>query len=427
MVILKPEQKDAIVNWWRTEDKDARGFLHPGRLRAAAAIYHISSSRLSEIIHDYRLMHPDGSPPHHINRRTGGQVGRQLQLTPEKRLAMLAVAQEYIDDKIYCTDRLLQAGMRGRGHVHALSCIQKWKKRMGGKKYNTYIKPALSLDQKAQRITFINSQKEPDGQHFQDPRNKVHLDETWYYLHRDAQHELRFPGQVAGPPRRTQSKRYIVKVMCLAVVGYPHHRPDGSWFDGKIGLWPLTQVTPAVRNSRNRLVGAPVTSTVNMTAKRYVSYFTQADGIVAKIRERLHHLRYSGIQLQQDGARPHIGGGAVTLINAALQDNNWNAWMVNQSPQSPDLNVLDLGLFHGMKKNADTIKGTGQDIKTCVERMHLAYQQYPSDRLQHVYGVLYEVYRLTLASNGDNSYKLPHSGVRRRLRVNGCAVNRNLV
>ena len=93
MVILKPEQKDAIVNWWRAEDKDARGFLRPGRLRTAAQIYHISSRRMTEIIHDYRVMHPDGAQPHHINRRTGGQVGRQLQLTPAKRAAMLEVAQ----------------------------------------------------------------------------------------------------------------------------------------------------------------------------------------------------------------------------------------------------------------------------------------------------------------------------------------------
>jgi len=297
----------------------------------------------------------------------------------------------------------------------------------GGKRYNTYIKPALTPVQKAHRIAFINTQKEPDGLHFQSPNNKVHLDETWYYLNRDAQHQLRFPGQLPGPPRRAQSKRYIPKVMCLAAVGYPHRRPDGTWFDGKIGLWPLIEITPAVRASRNRPAGAPVTSTVNMTAQKYVNFFTQADGIVAKLREKLHHFRYSGIQLQQDGARPHIGGGAVAQINQALQANNWNAWLVNQSAQSPDFNVLDLGLFHGMKKTADTIKGSGQDIKTCVERMQLAYQQYPCDSMQHVYGALYEVYRLTLACNGDNSFKLPHSGVLHRRRVNGVAVNRNLV
>lgn len=426
MVNLSTEKKDAIVNWWRAEPKTANGFLKRGRLKVLADIYHAAQRTLTGIIQEYKQLHPEGNvAPHHVSKQTGGRVGRQLQLTPIKRATMFGVAQEYLDDKIYCNDRRLRSGMQDRGHFHCLSTIQKWKKRMGGKKYSTYIKPCLSVAQKNARLVFCNSQKEDNQQHFQAPNNKVHVDESWYYLNRDASHELRFPGQQPGEPRRTQSKRYIPKVMVLAAVGYPHRRPDGTWFDGKIGIWACTKVVAAVNNSRNRPAGAPVTTPVNMNAAEYINMFTKAGGVRDKIREKLPHLRYSGIEVQQDGAKAHTGNNAVGQIDAALQQGNWNCRMLQQPPQSPDLNVLDLGLFNGMKRSADKIKGNGANIDTCVQRMTEAFHAYSSDSMSAVY-VLFEIYRLTLASNGDNGYNLPHSGVRVRGRANGNWVNRNV-
>ena len=72
-------------------------------------------------------------------------------------------------------------------------------------------------------------------------------------------------------------------------------------------------------------------------------------GILAHIREKLRHLKTSGIVIQQDEATPHTGHGTVDTINAYIHQHGWNCTLVNEPPQSPDLNLLDLSLFHGMK------------------------------------------------------------------------------
>ena len=88
--------------------------------------------------------------------------------------------------------------------------------------------------------------------------------------------------------------------------------------------------------------------------------------------------------------------------------------------------MLDLGLFHGMKSAADAIKGDGRNIDTCTQRMKQAFQDYEASTIETVWGVLFEVYRLILEDNGNNSFKLPHSGVRRRGRVNQNLVDRHV-
>ena len=382
---------------------------------------------LQNVIQRYKASRTGPSdPPHNMNYRLGRCGVNNSKLTQEKCQAMRSIAQEYLNDHIHCTDRLLREGMEEAGFKHPLSVIQHWKKQMGCETHTTHIKPTLMPQQKEARIAFIERQKEDDGLHFKSPHNTVHLDEVWYYLDRDSSKELRFPGQVAVSPRRTHSKSHITKVMALVALGYPHQRPDGTFFDGKIGIWFCVESVPAQRSSVNRSAGTPVTTPYVMTADRYVDFYTRVGGVRDRIRQQLHHLKEHDIQLQHYGARPHTGQGAVQRINDYLQQDNWRATLVTQPPQIPDLNVLDLGLFNGLKRKADRVKGAGKNIDTCIERMRQAYQDYDSNAIGSVYGVLYEVYRLIVFCNGDNTYKLPHAGVRTRRAVNGQWVNRNV-
>ena len=79
-----------------------------------------------------------------------------------------------------------------------------------------------------------------------------------------------------------------------------------------------------------------------------------------------------------------------------------------------------------MKSAADSVKGDGRNINTCIQRMMQAYAEYDSTRIEIVWGVLFEVYRLILEDNGNNQYKVPHSGVRRRGRLNAQYVDRHV-
>ena len=44
-----------------------------------------------------------------------------------------------------------------------------------------------------------------------------------------------------------QHKSHIPKIMFLAAIGKPHTLPDGTQFNGKIGIWPLTDNVEAAR------------------------------------------------------------------------------------------------------------------------------------------------------------------------------------
>ena len=83
-----------------------------------------------------------------------------------------------------------------------------------GKTVRAYVEPSLTVPQKRARVDFVNDQKEPNGRLFQSPKNKVHIDETWYYLERNVVRMLTFPGQELQV-RRVRHKGNIIKVMML--------------------------------------------------------------------------------------------------------------------------------------------------------------------------------------------------------------------
>ena len=86
----------------------------------------------------------------------------------------------------------------------------------------------------------------------------------------------------------------------------------------------------------------------------------------------------SSIFIHQDGATLHTGRASVDTINDYIQQGNWNCTLVTQPAQSPDLNLLDLGSFHGMKAEVDGIKCDGRTIDTCIQKMKEAFASYDS-------------------------------------------------
>ena len=288
---------------------------------------------------------------------------------------MYDIALEHVDSV-----RRLQLGFRDRGFLfHCRRCINirnSWAVKK--EKKNVY-QADVVCGTEGSLSSFCKCAKR-SGQ-ICITKNKVHIDETWYYLDKNCNRVLLFPGKVVNEPRQAQHKNDIVKVMLLTAIGMPHHRPDGTYFDGKIGTWPITEQVPAQRISRNRPNGDMEIKPVNLTAEYFVNLWQKPVGIRQCIREILRHLKFSGIVVQQDGARPHIG--AVAQINAYIQQNNCNITLVTCSP---DLNMLDLGLCNGMKANADGIEGDGRNIDTCVQRMVSLFVEYDATTIANNMG-----------------------------------------
>ncbi|KAG3004088.1 hypothetical protein PC120_g18788 [Phytophthora cactorum] len=74
----------------------------------------------------------------------------------------------------------------------------------------------------------------------------------------------------------TKNKNHRTTVMVLVAVARPRYDAHQRMtFDGKVGLWPVVETKLAVRNSKNRPKGTPVTTPNEMTDDVYGRMLTQ--------------------------------------------------------------------------------------------------------------------------------------------------------
>ncbi|RHY23533.1 hypothetical protein DYB32_009153 [Aphanomyces invadans] len=168
----------------------------------------------------------------------------------------------------------------------------------------------------------------------------VHLDEKWFNADKDRRKVYLTKGETVSR-RVCKSKRFISKVIFLVAVARPRMDEDrGVMFDGKIGMWPVVKYLPAARSSRNRPAGTLVTTLFNVNAVVCRAYVISRviPAIKAKFPSRNKH-----VVLHHDNATPHA---AITdELLATVFTDGWTFVVWCQPPNSPDLNVLDLGFF----------------------------------------------------------------------------------
>lgn len=127
-----------------------------------------------------------------------------------------------------------------------------------------------------------------------------------------------------------------------------------------------------------------------------------------------------GIRIQHDGAKPH--GNEEMLRQAGLADG-WNIKFVTQPAQSPDLNVMDLGLFNSLKHRVSQIKERALNIDMLIANVQAAYAQYDAHTLDKVWAHQVDCWNAILKVDGSNQYKPPHRGRQNRPQNAGTAVD----
>ena len=86
------------------------------------------------------------------------------------------------------------------------------------------------------------------------------------------------------------------------------------------------------------------------------------------------------IFIQQDGAKNHIREDDK-LFNAALEENRVNAELYTQSPNSPDVNLLDLGFFRAIQSFNDAAPRNEEELIKAVGEAYRTIQGRRSIRL----------------------------------------------
>ncbi|XP_021740858.1 uncharacterized protein LOC110707157 [Chenopodium quinoa] len=212
-------------------------------------------------------------------------------------------------------------------------------------------KPALTSDHKVARIKWILSHINPvtsnEDPTFVDMNHFIHMDEKWFYLNPDKRRFYLLPSK-EDPYRPIQSKRFKFKAMFMGLIGNPLYDTNGGLLhDGKYGMFPFTAKQLAKKSSKNIVAGTWETKAIQNVSREVIKDMLVKNVIPAIISKWPDSLP-KNIVIQWDNARPHQVPNDAEFMTATTA-RGFNIQFVFQPAQSPDLNVLDLGLFRSIQ------------------------------------------------------------------------------
>ena len=123
------------------------------------------------------------------------------------------------------------------------------------------------------------------------------------------------------------------------------------------------------------------------------------------------------IFIQVDNARPHIPADDPEWLEAVAQ-TRLNVRLIFQPPNSPDTNVLDLGIFRHLERIAYNLPDNCKNVNDLVAAVQKAWENSSAQDQDKVFITLHSVLRMILQHNGGNDFEIPHMGkeaARRRL------------
>lgn len=411
---LSEAQRWAIVNFSQQyHDKD-KNRLEYGALDSISQEFGVSRRTIQRYMSEVRKQQETGVTFPNLESRKKGRVGCKSGFTEEVKNAIIECNNE---TKGALTQMEMIHALEERNVHISQKTLSRYLQKMEAKSVYQYVKPALSEDQKRKRVEFVMEKVTPENT-FLDGNNVVHIDEKWFFLRNSAKKTRIIPGHEPPLHETSSSKEDGVQVMFLCAVGKPHERPDGTFFDGKIGIWHFTVQVAAVRSSKNRPRGTMETKNVNVTAETFKEKVLMEGGLLEAVKSKLYHFKENGIVIQLDGAKTHMGRGNRDLFDSTGRADDWNIVFLTQPANSPDLNMCDLCVFNSLQSQSNHLKRQAKNIDDLIESINTAWQEYDSSILARSYGVLFTNYRLVLLHLGDNRYPTPHSGVRKRSKLN---------
>lgn len=405
MELVNPATKEAIF----------------GAVSKVATAHGVNRSTVQKIVNEFQSQKSSGVLVPNLSRHKKGNVGRKRAYGELVINSIRDANKENLKKFKYSTTRGLQNTLQADYDLEkvALSTIHNILKRQKAKVKILRVKPKLTASHKLNRVKYIfNKIIVTDfSATFKDQMNTVVLDESWFYIQSINNKLLVFPGDEVPPCPTVQHKNNLKKVMFLSALARPRKLEDGTFFDGHIGIWPIVEKVPALRNSKRRKKGTLETKCLNVDGPVYNRLLTEPGGVLDAIRQKMPFMKGKRIFVQQDNAPPHVTEINMFEINCAgHEDPEFSITLVNQPAQSPDLNINDLGFFNSLKKRVDLLKAMAPDVDSFIALVMKEYDEYDYDTLDHIWGAQFENYRQILIVEGGNQYKNPHSGV----RAKGC-------
>ena len=240
--------------------------------------------------------------------------------------------------------------------------------------HSNSFKSILTEENKLARLLMANHFHDPqDPSKYQDLRDCIHLDEKWFFLTQEKERYLLVSDE-KNPKHCVKHKSHITKVMFLCTVARPHFNLSANlWWDGKLGIWPIGDWEPAKRGLKNRPKGTLVWKNKTVTNDVYRDLLIN-QLILAILGKWLRRDTMSRtIYIQQDGVKNHICQDDEEFNNA-LTEQDIDAKLYTQTPNSPDVNLLDLGFFRAIQSFNDASPKNEEEL---IQSVQDAYKNYP--------------------------------------------------
>ena len=352
------------------------------------------------------------------NNRKGKSGRKMIQLDYDKikgipknkRGSIMSLAVQLTEHKPDC-DRGVQCECKPlKGHS-AASLFRKFQAGLL-QRVSSAVKPLLTFSNEVARVYWVllfifidYTNGVPFEPKISPMYDFIHLGEKWFYITLvDRRYYLCLDEQL--PHRVVQHKSHIQKLMFLAAVARPRFSVNPSEvFDGKIGMWGFFEEVPAKRSSKKRAAGTLELKCVNVNKARYREMLIEK--VLPAIREKWPTGNQFPIKLQHDNSRAHIEVNDSQFLEQAMRDG-YVISIEPQCPNSPDTNILDLGLFRAIQSKqhentANTMEQLRDNVLNAFWGMHPYY-------LEKVFLSLQLCMIEILKTKGSNNYKLPHMG-----------------
>jgi hypothetical protein len=200
--------------------------------------------------------------------------------------------------------------------------------------------------------------------------------------------------------------------MFLTAVAKPRYGEGGVvTFDGKIGTWAFVKETPALKKSKNRDKGALELKSV--IVNRDVMRQYMCEKVVPAIQDMWpDEDEGRTIFIQQDNAKPHLLPDDNVFLQAVAQ-TDLDIRLMQQPPNSPDMNVLDLCFFRSIQSLTDS--RAPKSIRDLIVAVEQEYQNYEVDKLTRSFLTLQSCMIEVMKKGGGIGYKIPHMNKERLL------------
>ena len=297
------------------------------------------------------------------------------------------------------------------------------------KRYRASLKPVLTEWNRLVRLQYALEQirmQQRSTRHgqltFKDCFDVVHVDEKWFFIIKEGQKFILVFDE-EPPNLYTRNKNNIEKVMFLCALARPRMVGNTYW-DGKIGIWPIGHVGKAKRKSKHHNRGDPIWVNEKVDRIKYTEMMVDnvLPAIVSKWPPSLWNREGYKVRIQQDGAKSHIPEGDElwfeTLTQLELEDK---IDLYTQPPNSPDTNVNDLGFFASLQ--AKYYRHNPKSSFDIISMVQKSFDEYEARTLNRIWLSYQQCLNKIIEENGGNEYILGHMGKDKLERENRLPVS----